>query len=213
MISPDLEALGLATAYLVTFAVIFVESGLLVGIVLPGDTVLFTAGLLAGRHDSALGLIVLVVGVFLAAVLGDSLGYGIGARLGRPYLERRLGGRTPRLLERADRLYARHGWFAIVIARWIPWIRTIVPTLAGVGRMRYPAFLVANAIGAVLWAVGLTVLGYAAHWIPGVHTLSMVAMGVAIVAIAGYALAHRRRARRTEPADGPGVRCPGEPAA
>jgi membrane-associated protein len=196
----DLAELGTVALYLVVFAVIFTESGLLVGIVFPGDSVLFTSGLLIARVDSPWALPLLAVVAFTAATTGDSLGYGIGRRLGRDYLVRGLPKRGGRFLRKAEQLYERHGWFAIVTARWIPWVRTIVPTLAGIGHMPYLRFLAANVVGALLWAVGLVLLGYVAHFVPWAHEATLIAMAIAIVSIPIYLLV-RRRSNATRPVE------------
>lgn len=162
-LSPDLGTAGTLTVYAIVFGFVFVESGLLVGFALPGDTILFGAGLLAAQPSSGVNVVVLALGAFVAAVSGDSLGYATGARLGRPWLQRKAA-RSPRLarqLDRAERFYARFGWWAVVSARWIPWVRTFVPLLAGASAMRYRDFVSANLVGATCWAIGLTVLGYA----------------------------------------------------
>jgi membrane-associated protein len=195
---PDLGALAAPTVYLVVLGIVFVESGLLVGFFLPGDTLLFAAGLVAAEPGSGVSLPLLVVGVVVAAVSGDAVGYQIGARGGRPYLERRLDkGRLKRShLERAERFYARWGWWSVVIARWIPWVRTFVPVLAGVARMPYRRFGSANLVGALGWGAGLVLLGYAAASDPTVRRASYAVaaffvVGSFVVGGLGYA---RRRA-------------------
>jgi membrane-associated protein len=203
VITPDLGQLSMATLYLVVFTVIFVESGILVGLVLPGDSVLFVSGLLAARNGTPVSLAILVITVFAAATLGDTVGYGLGRRLGRGYLDRPRRLRSRRWVERAERLYDRHGWFAVVIARWYPWIRTIMPVLAGIGRMPYGRFVAANALGAVLWGCGIVVLGYLSHSIPGLYQASLVAMGLAILATLGYLARQWRQRRRSTDADVP----------
>jgi membrane-associated protein len=195
MIPIDLAQFGTVALYLVVFAVIFAETGLLVGIVLPGDSVLFTAGLLTASVDAPLALPAMIATGFTAAILGDALGYHLGARLGRPHLVRGLEHRGTRMLEKAERSYAKHGGFAVVTARWIPWVRTIMPVLAGIGRMRRAAFCIANACGALLWAVGLVVLGYLARSIPWIYQVSMMTMAVTIIVIVGYVTVHWRRNR------------------
>jgi membrane-associated protein len=132
----DLQHMASGTAYLVLFALVFIETGIPIGFFLPGDSVLFTAGLLAARPDSPLSLSILVFGVLFFAIAGDSTGYTLGRRLGRPWLLRSAG-RAARQVDRAERLYARYGWGAIVIARFIPWVRTFTPALAGIGAMSY----------------------------------------------------------------------------
>jgi membrane-associated protein len=161
-LTPDLDSLTAASVYVVVLTMVFVESGLLVGFFLPGDTVLFAAGLLTARPGSAVSLPLLAGGVFLAAIAGDSVGYAFGSRLGRPWLVTRTqrGRLDARHLARAEGFYERFGWFAIVAARWIPWVRTFTPILAGTARMPYARFLSANVVGALTWGVGLVLLGH-----------------------------------------------------
>jgi membrane-associated protein len=121
--------------------------------------VLLAAGALSAADDSPLRLDVLIAVVLVSAVAGDAVGYWFGARAGLPLLERR-GNR--RHLERAQRFYERYGPFAVVAARWIPWVRTFTPILAGIARMPYRRFLPANVIGAVCWGAGLLTLGHVA---------------------------------------------------
>lgn len=142
--------------------VVFAESGLLIGFFLPGDSLLFTTGFLA--HQGVFGnfsihLIVLIL--FIAAVLGDSTGYAFGNKVGRRIFKRKESLLfDPENLEKAEAFYEKHGAKTIVIARFIPIIRTFAPIVAGVGKMRYTTFLAFNLIGAFLWAVGLTYVGY-----------------------------------------------------
>jgi membrane-associated protein len=179
-LSPDLDALAAVTVYAVVFSFVFVESGLLVGFLLPGDTILFGAGLVSARPDSGVSLPLLALGAFVAAVAGDSVGYGFGSRLGRGWLDRRMdrGRLDPRHLRRAEEFYARWGWWAVVVARWIPWVRTFTPILAGTSRMAYGRFLSANVVGALGWAVGLTVLGHLAASTPALEKVSYAVAGL-----------------------------------
>lgn len=197
---PDLSSLTAAALYAVVCGLIFAECGLFVGFFLPGDTVLFTAGLVAAQPGSGISLPLLVGGVFLSAVVGEQVGYSIGRRAGRPLIERRAGRFVNREnLARAEAFYARYGWLALVSARFIPWVRTLAPLLAGAAAMSRGAFLVANVTGALVWGVGLTVIGYRAAETP---LLRHVSLGVAAVFVAwSVAEAFRRwRAarRRTE---------------
>ena len=156
-LDPDLGTLGAGAVYAIVLGFVFVESGLLLGFFLPGDTILFGAGLVSAEEGSGVHLGWLVAGAFTAAVLGDSVGYATGSRLGRSWLDHRVeaGRMDPRHLRRAERFYQRYGWWAVVTARWIPWVRTFTPVLAGTSRMGYPRFLSANVVGALVWAVGL----------------------------------------------------------
>lgn len=195
LVNPDLAALTTGSVYLVLFALVFVESGLFVGFFLPGDTLLFAAGLLAARAGSGLSLPVLALGTAVAAVAGDAVGYWTGRRLGRPWVERRAG-RAAHHLPRAEAFYARWGVSAVVIARFIPWVRTFTPIVAGMARMPYPRFLAANVVGALLWGSGLIVLGYVAHTVPWVRYAAYAVAGVSVLAsLVGPVLARRARRR------------------
>ncbi|KQX62045.1 DedA family protein [Angustibacter sp. Root456] len=201
LLDPDLAHLTAGGVYAVLFALVFVESGLLVGFFLPGDTVLFAAGLLSAQPGSPLSVWVLALGVAVAAVAGDAVGYWSGRRFGRPWVERRAG-RAARHLPAAERFYERWGWGAVVIARFIPWVRTFTPIVAGVARMSYARFGSANAVGALLWATGLVVLGHWAYSVPWLRYAAYAVAGVAVLAsvvgtLAGPAIA-RRRSRRGE---------------
>lgn len=195
---PDLLAHSGAVVCLMVLGLLIVESGLFVGVFLPGDSLLFGAGLLVGSGRIDLPVAVLAASAWSGAVLGDSLGYGLGRWCGRTWLTRGWTRGGPRFLAAAERMYARHGWFALVVCRWYPGVRAIVPTLAGAGRMRLASFAAANAVGAVLWAVGMVLLGYATASVPWVRDVALWAMAASIVATAAYVLAHvvRGRARR-----------------
>jgi membrane-associated protein len=179
-LTPDLETLTAAAVYAVVLGFVFVESGLLVGFFLPGDTILFGAGLVSGHPGSGVSIGLLAPAAFAAAVAGDSVVYALGSRLGRRRLEQRVesGRLERRQLDRADAFVSRWGWWAVVVARWIPWIRTFTPVLAGVSRMAYGRFLSANVVGALCWAVGLTVLGHVAASEPALRHASYVVAGV-----------------------------------
>jgi membrane-associated protein len=145
--------------YLVIGVIIFVETGLLIGFFLPGDSLLFSAGLVAAARDDV-NIVILICVVFLAAFIGDQVGYVIGRKLGRPYLQRRNTPRMMRMLARSEKFYERYGWWSVVIARYIPWVRTFVPAIAGTVKMNYYKFLSANVLGALLWGVGITLAGF-----------------------------------------------------
>lgn len=152
---------GPVLAVVVLAAIIFAESGLLIGFFLPGDSILFTAGFLveAGKLNFDIHLLVAIV--FLAAVLGDAVGYLFGKKIGR-----RIFNRPDSLIFRqenivkAEEFYAKHGGITVIIGRFIPVVRTFVPIVAGVGKMSYKTFLSYNVIGALLWAVGITYAGF-----------------------------------------------------
>ena len=195
LLHPDLAAMTTGGVYVVLFTLVFVESGLLVGFFLPGDTVLFAAGLLAAREGSGLSLPVLAIGVAIAAIAGDAVGYWTGRRLGRPWVERRAG-RAARHLPRAEAFYQRWGVSAVVIARFIPWVRTFTPIVAGMARMPYPRFLAANVVGALLWGSGLITLGYVAYAVPWVRYAAYAVAGLSVAASLLAPVVARRKALR-----------------
>jgi len=155
----DLVELIKIAGYLGLFAIVFAESGLFFGFFLPGDSLLFTAGFLASQDY--LNIFWLAPLMFVAAVLGDNVGYWFGKKVG------------PRIFKREDSLFfhkkylvkareyfEKYGAKTLIIARFIPAVRTFAPIFAGVGEMNYRKFVVYNIVGGFLWAVGLTVLGY-----------------------------------------------------
>ena len=141
------------------FAIVFAESGLLVGFFLPGDSLLFTAGLLASRGFS--NIILLMVGCAVSAIVGDQVGYLIGRRAG-PALFRRPDSRFfhQKNVERARAYFEEHGSKTIILARFVPVVRTFAPMVAGVAQMDYRRFVTFNVVGGVLWGAGVTLAGY-----------------------------------------------------
>lgn len=153
---PELiKSLGL----LGVFVIIFSESGLLIGFFLPGDSLLFTAGLLASQGFLNIYLLALVS--FVGAVTGDSVGYSFGARVGRRLFNREESRffRKEYLLK-AEEFYEKYGAKALVLARFTPFIRTFAPIVAGVARMNYKRFVTYNILGGFLWAIGVSLAGY-----------------------------------------------------
>jgi len=157
--------------YVIVGAIVFVETGILLGFFLPGDSILFSAGLVAAAHGN-INIVILTTVIFLAAFFGDQVGFVIGRVYGRPYLEKRDSKRIQSMITRADRFYEQTGWWAVVTARFFPWIRTFVPPIAGASRMNYYQFLSANALGALLWGVGITLAGFYAATLPWVKSSS-----------------------------------------
>lgn len=155
----DIIALVKTVGYLGVAAIVFAESGLFIGFFLPGDSLLFTAGFLASQ--GFLNPLVLIAVVFPAAVLGDNFGYAFGRRIGP-----KIFAREDSLLfhkenlERARVFYEHYGAKTIVLARFLPVIRTFAPILAGVGKMRYATFFAYNVIGGALWGIGISLSGY-----------------------------------------------------
>jgi membrane-associated protein len=157
----NLDPVAIATtgSYLGIAVIVFAESGLLVGILFPGDSLLFAAGLLAA--SGFMEPLPLMATVTLAAILGDSVGYWFGANVGSNLFLRK----DSRLfkqeyLKRTQRFYDKYGGRAVILARFVPIIRTMAPILAGVGGMKYSRFLPYNIAGGVAWGVGMTSLGF-----------------------------------------------------
>ena len=167
--------------YVVVGVIVFIETGILLGFFLPGDSLLFSAGLVAAAHGN-INIVILVAVIFLAAFFGDQVGFVIGRVYGRPYLDKRKSKRIQALIVRSDRFYEQTGWWAVVAARFFPWVRTFVPVIAGASRMNYYKFLSANALGAFLWGVGITLAGFYAATIPLVKTFSYAIAGFFITA-------------------------------
>ena len=155
----DLQTLITTIGYAGVFGIVFAESGLLIGFIFPGDSLLFTAGFLASQ--GIFNLWVLIALCFVGAVLGDSVGYAFGKRVG-PALFSKEDSLFfhKKNLERARVFYDKYGGKAIVLARFMPFVRTFAPILAGVGTMGYGRFVFFNVVGALAWTGGITMLGY-----------------------------------------------------
>lgn len=150
-----IQSLGL----LGIFGIVFAESGLFFGFFLPGDSLLFVAGLLASQ--GAISLALLVCGVFIAAVLGDSFGYSFGYKVGRKFFEKEDSIIfKKRYLLQTESFFSKYGPKAIILARFIPIVRTFTPILAGVGKMKYGLFIKYNIIGGLGWTLILVMSGY-----------------------------------------------------
>jgi membrane-associated protein len=181
--------------YLVVAVIIFVETGLLLGFFLPGDSILFSAGLVAAAHGEV-NIVVLVSVIFLAAFFGDQVGFVLGRTVGRQYLEKHNAPRIQKMIQRSERFYEQTGWWAVVAARFFPWIRTFVPPIAGASKMNYYKFLSANALGALLWGVGITLAGYYAATLPWVKSSSYAIAAFFISASVVSSLVNYLRHRR-----------------
>jgi membrane-associated protein len=165
-------------------ATVFAESGLLVGFFLPGDTLLFGAGILAAQDVLPLNWLLVVV--ILAAIAGDNVGYSIGRRTGK-----RLFGKKesilfkPEHLEQAEKFYEQHGGKTVVLARFVPIIRTFAPMVAGAGKMSRGRFMIFNIFGGILWGGGVTMLGYwlgsRLPWLE--HYITPVILGIVVLSV------------------------------
>lgn len=177
----DLPHLLLGVSYLGIFAIVFAETGLLLGFFLPGDSLLITAGLLAQQRSLHLGGVMLAVA--LGAVLGNGVGYLIGRRFG-PAVFRRPDTRLfrPEYVGRTEAFFGRYGGLSLILARFVPVIRTVAPVLAGVGRMPFPRFQFYNVVGGLAWAISVPFLGY---WlgglIPHLDRYILLVVGAAVV--------------------------------
>ncbi len=156
-----IKTYGAVFGYLVIWGIIFAESGLFFGFFLPGDTLLIVAGVLASPQIGVLNIWVLVFGCFVFAVLGDNVGYATGYRFGRKLFQKEDSWLFKKQhLITAENFYEKHGKKAIVLARFMPIVRTFAPIVAGIAAMHYRTFMAYNLIGGLLWAVGVTFLGY-----------------------------------------------------
>lgn len=195
-LTPFLMALG-PVALLLMMGVVFAETALLIGFFLPGDSLLFTAGILTAAGVVHLPFWVMAVGLFAAAAAGDQVGFLLGRRWGPRLFNRpdsRFFSRTH--AERAHHFFARHGAKAVVLARFVPVVRSFIPVVAGAVRMPYRRFTVYNLGGALLWAVGLLTAGYFLGGVPIVAAhVELIAIAVVAFSLlpAGLALARRRR--------------------
>ncbi len=178
----DLVELVKTAGYLGVFTIVFLESGLLIGFFFPGDSLLFTAGFLASQ--GFLDIKVLIAGCFIAAVMGDSIGYYIGKKLGpKVFTKDNSIFFHKKHLERAQKFYDKHGGKTIILARFVPVIRAFAPVVAGVGTMNYKKFVAYNLIGGSLWAIGVTFAGYyLGSMIPDVDKYLLPIVGLIIIA-------------------------------
>ncbi|WP_027480824.1 DedA family protein [Deinococcus pimensis] len=187
-------------SYLGLLFVVFAETGLLMGFFLPGDSLLLTAGIFAARGDLALAA---VCGVcFVGAVLGNTVGYLIGRRFGpRVFSNPRSRFLKPEYVEQAGAYFERYGVRTLLISRFVPIVRTFVPTMAGAGRMDFRTFTLYNVVGALLWAVGVPLLGYFLGQIIPAKVLDKYVLAIiAVVLVAsfvpiGLEVLKRRRVR------------------
>jgi membrane-associated protein len=181
--------------------IVFAETGLLIGFFLPGDSLLFTAGLLSAR--GTLPNIILVATVcFIAAVVGDQVGYQIGHRAGPALFDRpksRLF--NPDHVVKAQNYFEKHGPKTILLARFVPIVRTFAPVVAGIGQMKYRTFVAYNIIGGVVWGIGLTVAGWALgkkfpSLVNRIDLLAPLIVLVSLLPIIFEYVKHRREAKK-----------------
>ena len=197
-----IEAYGFWT-YLILFAIIFCETGLVVMPYLPGDSLLFVAGALAGT--GYLNVELLIITLILAAVIGDTANYWIGHSVGMKVLENKYSVVRRDHLEKTEEFFKRYGGLTIVIARFVPFIRTFAPFLAGVGKMSYRWFLTYNVIGGVLWICAFISAGYFFGSIPIVQEnfnyIIYAIIGLSLLAVASIVIGVFRTVRTGSAAD------------
>lgn len=206
----DPEKLIRSGGYILLFAIVFAESGLLIGFFLPGDSLLFIAGMAAaglfqtGADPIHFNIWIVLIGVFVAAVAGDQVGYAFGNKAG-PALFKRPDSRffKQEHLEKAQGFFDRHGPRAIVLARFVPVVRTFCPIVAGAGKMEYRTFLRYNLLGGFLWGVGVTLLGYFLGNIDVIHDNVEIAL-LLVVAVSllpiGFEFLRSRRHKESSDA-------------
>lgn len=162
----DLVQIIKSLGYVGVWVIIFAESGLLIVFFLPGDSLLFTAGFIASQRspdtgDYLLNIWVLIFGAFVCAVLGDNVGYATGYRFGRKLFQKEDSWLfKKKYLDKTQDFYEKHGKKTLVLARFVPIIRTFAPIVAGISAMHYRTFMSYNLIGGFIWTVGLTLLGF-----------------------------------------------------
>lgn len=179
-------------------AVVFIETGLLVGFFLPGDSLLFTAGVLAAQPHPLIPLWIVLVTIPVAAIIGDQCGYLIGRKAGPAVFDRpsakRLG---PHQLARAEAFFDKHGARTVVLARFVPVVRTITPVMAGASNMRYRDFTVYNVVGGLLWGVLVPTLGYLLGGIPFVRAhIEIILLAVVVISVLPLVVNYLRSRRR-----------------
>ena len=208
-----IQAFG-AFAVLGVCAIVFIETGLLVGFFLPGDSLLFTTGLLIATDVISTPIWIVAPVIGLAAFLGDQVGYQIGRTSG-PRIFNRPESRFFRreYVDKTSEYFERFGGRTIVIARFVPIVRTFAPVVAGVGAMRYRTFVTYNIIGALLWGVGVTLLGYWLGQFEFVQTyLEPILIAIVLISVVPVAveLLRARRNGRAKPADADVIEVEGE---
>ncbi len=169
--------------YAILFLIVFAETGLVVTPFLPGDSLLFAAGAICAIGTLDVGLLVLLL--IVAAIIGDSLNYTIGRRFGDVIVRSRLGRFIrPEYIQRTQAFYERHGGKTIILARFMPIVRTFAPFVAGVGNMHYPRFLLYNVVGGIVWVAGFGLLGYWFGNMPAIKkNFSLVILAIIILSV------------------------------
>lgn len=187
-----LETAGPLLVWVIVLAFVFVECAIILGLFLPGDSLLITAGVMLAGHGSGAGHVwALSAGAMVAAIAGNQVGYAIGHRSQHHLLARRNGKYVNAAnLHRVNTLLDRHGFWAVLVARWIPWIRTLCPLVAGAAKMHHTRYTIASSIGAIFWAPVLLLIGfYFGEFLERVTwLLPMVLAGMVVLLVCGTVL-------------------------
>ncbi len=199
-------------------AIIFAETGLLIGFIFPGDTLLILAGVIAAKDSYGLGLPILLIAflIAVAAFLGGELGYLIGHKVGPRIFERKESGLfSSENVKRTNAFFVKFGAFAVILARFVPVVRTFTPIAAGIAHMPYRKYSLYNAIGALAWGFGITMLGYGIGHIPPVAAfvekyIDIILLAAVLVSVVPALLQVFRTSRKAKKADGDAT--PGERA-
>ena len=183
------DQIGPIVFVIAVWALVFAGTGLLIGAFIPfitGDSLVFSAGLVAASFPESVNIWVLSIGIGIFAWLGDQVGYTLGRHFGRPYLDKRQGVLIQSAISKAEKFYQAWGWWAVLIARFVPMARVLIPVIAGIGKMNYYKFFSANLVGAVVWGMGLSLAGYFAASIPLVKDATYI---IAVLVIAASLVA------------------------
>lgn len=173
--------------YAILFLIIFVETGVVVMPFLPGDSLLFAAGMVAALPDNDLNVWIIMGLLIIAAILGDTLNYSIGRSIGYKAVQIKIFGKQfvlPEHLDKTHEFYEKYGAKTIVIARFVPIVRTLAPFVAGIGKMSYKTFLTYNVVGGIIWIVSLTLAGYflgSVQWVQ--ENFSKVVLAIIVISL------------------------------
>lgn len=183
------------TVYLILFLIIFIETGLVAMPFLPGDSLLFTAGLFC--KSGQLEILVLLPLLFTAAVIGDNINYWVGRRLGLSVFQWKFRGKPlvkEEYLLRTEQFFIKYGSFAVVMGRFIPFVRTFTPFAAGVAKMDYRKFIVIDVVGGILWIGSTMMAGYLLGEIPWIREhVDLIAIGIVAISVAPLLISLLRR--------------------
>jgi membrane-associated protein len=184
--------------YLLAGGIVFAQTAFLPAFFLPGSSVLFSAGLVASTGKDV-GIFNVGLVIFMAAASGNQVGFALGRKIGRPLLDKYKDPRIVKIVARSETFYKRNAWWSVFAARFIPWVRTFVPTIAGASKMNYYSFSSANLLGALVWGVGITLAGYYTATLPWVETWTYSIAAFTIIASITYALVDYLRHRQQRP--------------